>query len=132
MNEIQLYIAVVIPTAAVLLAVPISFVPIQWARALGWPVSREPVSSDERNLSLYFARCLGALAIAFCVACALAGLQDEVPQPIMIQSILIGAGLTLVHAYGALRHAQPMIETIETAIYAAITIWGISLYFRFY
>ncbi len=86
MSEIQLYIAVVIPAAAVLLAVPISFVPIQWA----------------------------------------------VPRPIMVQSILIGAGLTLVHAYGALRHAQPMIETIETAIYAAITIWGISLYIRFY
>ena len=132
MTELQIYFTVVIPLSVPVLGVPIALIPLRWARALRWPVPETDVSSDERNLTLYFARCLGAVAIAFGVTCAVAGIQNDIPEVLVLQSILIGAGLTLVHAYGALRRAQPMTETVEIAAYAGMTVWAISLYVRFY
>ena len=132
MNEVQIFFAFVIPVSVLLLGVPIALVPLAWARALRWRVPQTEFSKDERNLSLYFARCLGAVAIAFGVACGAAGIRNEVPAVLVLQAIFVGAGLTLAHVHGALRRAQPMSETVEIVGYAGFTLWAISIHLRFY
>ena len=132
MSELQIFFALVVPFSAAALSLPITLVPLSWARSLRWPVAETDVAPEERNLTLYFARCLGVIGLAFGIVCGVAGIQGEVPEVLMLQSILIASGLTLVHAYGAVKRIQPVTETIEIGIYAALTVWAISLYIRFY
>jgi hypothetical protein len=132
MSELRIYFAVVVPLATLLLALPITLAPLSWARALRWRVPDTDVSADERYLTLYFARCLGVIALAFGIVAGLAGIRQEVPEILVLQAILMGAGLTLVHAYGAVRRMQPITETIEIGVYAGLTLWALSLYVRFY
>ncbi len=132
MNELQVFFVIVVPAAAAAFGIPLTLAPVAWARALRWPVSVATASVNERHLTLYFGRCLGVMVLAFGTVCVVAAVRGQVPELLVLQSIFVGVGMTLVHIYGAVKRAQPVTETIEIAFYGGVSAWAISLYVRFY
>lgn len=103
--------------------------PIGWARVFGWPLTpADQVDQRERHLCLYFGRCLGAMVLAFAVGAIHCALQAQPSRSFLLFTVCFGAGLTGVHVYGAIRGIQPIIETIEIAIYGGLTVWGLILF----
>ena len=129
MSELILFYWISGVVALIALAIPIALVPMRWAGWLLWQVpAKYEGSDDERNLSLYFGRCLGGLAIAYCFVCLYVAYTEVVPKVVMIQTILIGLSLTLVHAYGAIKKIQPVTENWEILAYGGLTVWAVRLY----
>lgn len=128
MFEARLFFAV---TGALGLAmsVPIAIVPLRWAGWLAWrvPSSHHP---DERDLTVYFARCLGALGAAYAITALYASTRSEPPLVLLGFATLMGVGLTIAHVAGALEQRQPPLETAEIGVYGALSLWGVSLIAR--
>ena len=100
-------------------AVPLLFAPLAWARVFRWKVE----SAD--HLTLYFGRCLGAVALAIVVCCARSAPRASA-FPVVFDLIILAGGLLAgVHIWGALRRQQPWTETVEIVLYlgAAAAAW---------
>ena len=93
-------------------AIPLFIDPYWWAERFGWD------TGPETELGQYLGRCLGAVAIAV-AGTALAAARDPARNR-AIFTVLAGAGLLLavVHLRGLVEDAQPLVEHIETAMYA--------------
>jgi hypothetical protein len=103
-----------------LFALPLMFAPLHWARFFQWRVPDGP--KDLRDLILYFARCLGAVAFAVIVAILHAAF-DPAWRPMVLKLIVwIGVPMVGVHAWGAVRRQQPWTETMEIGLYAGVTV----------
>jgi uncharacterized protein YjeT (DUF2065 family) len=98
-----------------LYGLPLLLAPFAWARAFRW------ATNERDDLARYFGRCLGAVAIAICLACLRAAPHPRA-NAILFQ-LIAGAGflLTIVHVWGAVERRQPWTETAEIALYAALT-----------
>ena len=101
------------------LGLPMLLVPLTWARWLRWPI---PQSTDGRNLSIYFGRCLGAVICVQAIV-VLVNADDAEAQPVLF-AILIGgfALMVAVHIWGAVRRIQPRSETLETFAWAGLLV----------
>ncbi len=101
------------------LGLPMLVVPMTWARWLRWPI---PQSTDGRNLSIYFGRCLGAV-ICVQATVVLVNAEDTASQPVLF-AILTGefALMVAVHVWGAVRRIQPRSETVETFAWAGLLV----------
>lgn len=133
MTEPQLLFGIVLPAAALAFAVPLALAPVRWARALRWPVAPRAQGGShaaERALGVYFARCLAACVAAFGVAFAAAAWSGPVPPVLGLQAVVLGLGLTLVHAAGALEGSQPWTETVEIGLYGALTLWAARVWWQ--
>jgi hypothetical protein len=102
-------------------ALPLVLAPLRWARLFQW---RSP---PDDPLTVYFGRCLGAVALAI-VACCFRAAPTASTQPLLFD-LIIAAGvlLALVHVWGALERKQPWTETAEIALYvgAAAAAWAL-------
>lgn len=101
------------------LGIPMLVAPLTWSRWLRWPIPQTP---DGRDLSTYFARCLGALICVQSTA-ALFAARDASLQPVIF-AILIGdfALMVAVHAWGAARKIQPKSESLETFAWVGVLV----------
>jgi hypothetical protein len=117
----SLFLWIAPPLFLILYALPASLAPFAWARLFRWRA--EP--SDD--LALYFGRCTGALAAAICVACMRAAPRAHANTVVFELIALAGAALVVVHVVGALQRRQPWTETVEIALYAALTAVAIAL-----
>jgi hypothetical protein len=97
-------------------AIPILFFPIRWARLFKWNVGAET------PLTIYFARSLGAVAVAIVATCLLAVPHPEDYRGLFDLLTIAGALLAAVHVWGALERSQPWTETAEIALYAGLTV----------
>src|SRR5688500_3682301 len=107
-------------TVAVVL--PLLFVPLGWARTVGWKLP------DESNLTIYFARSLGAVAAGLCAGLARAATDVAAHAVVIELSIVAGGLLTLIHIVGALQRRQPPAETAEILVFAGLTVALIFVY----
>ncbi|MCA9523914.1 MAG: hypothetical protein KC609_23255 [Myxococcales bacterium] len=124
MTQLQLFFGVATPIA-LFFGISITFAPVRWARLFGWPLPPAGQERrDERNLTLYFARCLGVTVLAFALIALRAAFDPRGSRLFLWFGVLMGTGLTLVHIFGALRRAQPASETWEILMYGGMTIWG--------
>jgi hypothetical protein len=106
----------------VVFALPLLIAPFTWADWFGWDVG------PHTDLAAYFGRCLGAVATALTVT-ALAAARDPAAQRWLFNLFaLAGALLSLVHVIGLIRDAQPFVEHLEIAGYAAFA--GLALWAR--
>jgi hypothetical protein len=100
----------------VAIALPLLFAPLAWARAFGWTIP------DRADLAVYFARCLGAAALALLYGMVCAA-RDPALQPLIFEMATLAAALLCaVHVAGAAQKAQPLPETLEIPIYAALAL----------
>jgi hypothetical protein len=95
-------------------AIPIALIPLRWARLMLW---RPP---EDRDLAVYFGRCLGAFIL--------------IVEFLMFRSALTGEGLRIafecitlvwvfmivVHVVGAVEGRQPITETLEIGLWALL------------
>lgn len=103
-------------------ALPLLFAPLWWARHFLWKV---PAETD---LTVYFGRCTGTLAIALNVA-----MLQAVPDPQNHRGIFSWMSwasglLTLIHIWGAIRRVQPWTEDLEILLYGGAAIISIGFH----
>ena len=106
----------------VVFALPLLIAPFSWAEAFGWDVG------PHTDLAAYFGRCLGAVATALTVVALAAARRPSEHRWLFALFALAAALLALVHLIGLLRDAQPTIEHLEIAGYAAFS--GLALWCR--
>jgi hypothetical protein len=106
----------------VAIALPLLVAPLAWARAFRWRV--QGVESD---VTVYFGRCTGALALVVILECFRAAPAPR-QSPIALELVAaVAVIMTLVHGYGALRRIQPWTEDVETFVYALVGAVAIAL-----
>lgn len=112
----QNYLLVIVAVTAWTFALPIFLMPLTWARWFGW---RMPA---DKNLAIYFGRCLGAFAVILELLMLRAALTGEgllfTFQVVLAVSVL----LTIVHIWGAVQKIQPLLETLEIGMYAGLAV----------
>lgn len=106
------------------IALPLLFVPLTWARWFGWKL---PEGSTD--LTVYFGRCLGGVALAVIIAVA-HGIPDPKSHHLLFDLISMTSGLMIgIHVWGWIRKTQPLSETVEIAVWAVVFVF--SLWIRF-
>lgn len=114
------FAAVFAVVSSLTFALPFVFIPERWARLMGWSVPQD------RDLTRYFARSLGLLAlsvngmgvyVALCVPALL--------PAYFIAMLVFFASMIPLHVYGALRNQQPPSETAEIAMWAVLLVLAI-------
>jgi len=99
-----------------LFAIPLFVDPYWWAERFGWD------TGPETELGQYLGRCLGAVAIAV-AGTALAESRAARPQRAVFTVLAVaGALLAIVHLRGLIEDAQPLVEHIETGMYAGFAL----------
>lgn len=102
-----------------IIALPLFIDPVWWADRFGWE------TDGAGELTDYLGRCLGAVALAISLI-ALRAARDPAGNTWLFDLLALSAGLlAVVHLRGAIEDSQPVIEHLETAIYAvfALAAW---------
>ena len=96
--------------------------PLLWAKMLGWKI---PENTD---LTVYFARCLGAFAI-MTNALFLRVIITNTGADLMLE-LFTGfcIFMVIVHIWGAIEGNQPMIETLEIGFWAILVVLSLLFY----
>lgn len=101
----------------VIYALPLVLAPLAWARVFRWQVNSDP-------LTIYFGRCIGAVAIALCFVCLRAA-PHPAANPIVLELIAVsGATLALVHVVGLLERSQPWPEHVEIVLFGGAAVFA--------
>ena len=117
-----LYLWVAMLLTFLLFCIPILLFPLIWARSIKWSIP------DDTQLTVYFGRCLGAMILVFEYA-ILRAIFDESIRPFVFDLALgISALMTVVHFYGAIKKMQPLVETLEIALYSLLFLLTLMFY----
>jgi hypothetical protein len=109
----RIFLSVAGAVFTVIFAIPLFVDPVWWAERFGWD------TDGPRDLVVYFGRCLGAVALGLTLL-ALRAVRDPAAHVWLFDLLaLVGVLLAIVHLRGAIEDAQPLIEHLETAGYAA-------------
>jgi glucose dehydrogenase len=99
----------------VVYGLPLLLAPLTWARWFQWEL---PGRTD---LTVYFGRCLGGVALAI-VFVGIRAAPHPAAHPLVFELIIVACGLmALVHIWGAIRKVQPWTENAEIVLYAGLT-----------
>ncbi len=101
---------------------PLLFVPLQWARVMGFQI---PAHTD---LAVYFGRSLGVVAAASNYLALRAALTGAALAEVVAFIAALAAMMIAIHAWGAYKKIQPMSETLEIALWVAITLAALAVY----
>ncbi len=96
-------------------ALPLTLAPLTWARWFRWELP-----DGGRDLTVYFGRCTGLLALSV-VALAFEAAPDPRGHRWIFDLIALATFLmTLLHLWGWVRRIQPWTEHLEVILYAAV------------
>jgi hypothetical protein len=109
----RLFLLVVAAAFLPVFAVPLFVDPYWWAERFGWD------TGPETELGQYFGRCLGAVAIGVAGTALAAARAPARNRAIFTVLGVAAVALALVHLRGLVEDAQPLVEHLETAMYAA-------------
>lgn len=110
----QQYLLVFSISTAFLFSIPLFLAPLHWARLMLWNIPHDT------DLTVYFGRCLGALALVINLIIILAAVKGEGIDIIfhglnLLMSLMVG-----LHIYGAIKGIQPITETVEIGFWFAL------------
>lgn len=97
-------------------ALPIFFIPLVWARLMGW------VLPTHTHLTVYFGRCLGAFILILETMMLRAALSGEAIRAVFEMLLAVTVMMIIVHVYGAMRRIQPLSETLEIGFYGVLMV----------
>ncbi len=103
-------------------SIPIFFSPLTWAKMMRWTIP------EQTDLSVYFGRCLGSLALVmeYCTyQAATSGIGEATIFQIWIGMCAFMVGL---HIYGAIKRIQPITETLEIALWVLLLFLSLAFY----
>ncbi|MEW8452751.1 MAG: hypothetical protein AB2686_11660 [Candidatus Thiodiazotropha sp.] len=118
----QTYLLYFFVFTTVAFSIPIFFFPLAWARLMRWSIP------EDTDLVLYFGRCLGSFALViayFIYQAAATGFGELLIFQILISFSAIMVGL---HIYGALKHIQPITETLEIGLWTLLFFLSLAFY----
>ncbi|WP_028302023.1 hypothetical protein [Oceanospirillum beijerinckii] len=95
-------------------AIPLFVTPISWARILRWKLP------EEKDLTVYFGRCLGAFILLVEYFIFKAAFTGESVEFTFEMLTLVFSFMLAVHIYGALRRIQPITETLEIGLWMVL------------
>ena len=118
----QAFLLTLVCVTSIVFALPIFLVPLTWARWFGWRIPQE------RDLAIYFGRCLGAFILIVEALMLRAGLSGE--GLVFTFQVLLGvaAMMVIVHIWGALLRIQPISETLEIGMYSGMFLLAVLFY----
>jgi len=118
----QAYLLALVCVTSLVFALPIFLVPLTWARWFGWRIPQE------RDLAIYFGRCLGAFVLVIEALMLRAGLSGE--GLLFTYQVLLGVAalMVIVHIWGALLRIQPISETLEIGMYSGMFLLALLFY----
>jgi len=107
---------------SIVFALPIFLVPLTWARWFGWRIPQE------RDLAIYFGRCLGAFILIVEALMLRAGLSGEGLVFTFQVLLAVATLMVVVHVWGAIRRIQPISETLEIGMYSGMFLLAVLFY----
>ena len=118
----QAFLLTLVCVTSIVFALPIFLVPLTWARWFGWRIPQE------RDLAIYFGRCLGAFILIVEALMLRAGLSGE--GIVFTFQVLLGVAtlMVIVHIWGAIRRIQPISETLEIGMYSGLFLLAVLFY----
>lgn len=119
-EHVQTFLLVFGVIAGLTFSLPIFLMPITWAKAFRWNIP------DDTDLAVYFGRCLGAVIVVINLFVIRAGITGEGVEWLLPLLVLIFAGMTIVHVWGAVQRIQPITETVEIAFWLALLALGLA------
>lgn len=117
-----IYLLVLMAVTTVAFAAPIFFTPLAWARVLRWHIP------DDTDLVIYFGRCLGAFVLILEALMLRAGLTGEGLVFTFQVLLAVAAMMVVVHLWGAVQRIQPLVETLEIAMYSGMLALSVLFY----
>lgn len=103
-------------------ALPITFMPLRWAKLMQW---RLPEHTD---LAVYFGRCLGCFILIVEALMLRAALHGTGLHMVFDQLILVFASMVILHVVGAIQRIQPWTETAEIGLYSGLLLLTLAFY----
>lgn len=110
------YLLVLASLTTIFFALPIMLMPLRWAKLMLW---RLP---EDKDLAVYFGRCLGAFVVVMEVLMIRAGLTGTGLMQIFTAMMLLWLLMIAIHAVGALEGAQPITETLEIGFWLLLVV----------
>lgn len=110
----QTYLLALAVVTTLVFALPITLWPLTWARLMGWKLP------EHTDLAVYFGRCLGAFILIVEALMFRAGLTGEALHATFEVLAAVAVLMVLVHIYGAIKHIQPLSETLEIGMYSGM------------
>ena len=118
----QAFLLVLVCVTSIVFALPIFLVPLTWARWFGWRIPQE------RDLAIYFGRCLGAFILIVEALMLRAGLSGEGLVFTFQVLLAVATLMVIVHIWGALLRIQPISETLEIGMYSGMFLLAVLFY----
>lgn len=116
------YITALMVVTTLFFALPIFVAPLAWARLMLWEIP------EQKHLAIYFGRCLGAFILVV-EAAMLRSATTGTSFSYAFDILFVVFGLMfVVHVYGALKRIQPITETLEIGLWAALFILNFLFY----
>jgi len=118
--DVYLYVVGVAMLAAY--GIPLTIVPLRWARVFRWEVPQS------ENLAVFLGRSLG-IFISLIAVFAFKVTDDPAAKPFFFDLMLwLIAAMTILHAYGAIRKTQPITETVEIILWVVLFLITLCFY----
>ena len=114
----------VVAGVAMLIAfgLPLTLVPLRWARVLRWEIPQP------ENLVVFLGRSLG-IFISLVAVFAFKATGVPAARPFFFDFILwLFVTMIVLHAYGAIRKTQPITETVEIALWIVLLLVTLCFY----
>lgn len=121
-SHAQVYVLILTVVTFFAFSTLIFFRPLLWARMLLWKLP------EETDLTIYFARCLGAFAIVTNLMLLRAGLNGTGLALMLEFFTLFCLLMVVVHIWGAVEGTQPITETLEIGFWAGLVVLNLLFY----
>jgi hypothetical protein len=102
--------------------IPLTLVPLHWARVFRWEVPQSV------NLVVFLGRSLG-IFISLIAIFAIKVTSTPAAKPFFFDLMLwLIAAMTILHIFGAIRKTQPITETVEIGLWVVLFIITLCFY----
>jgi hypothetical protein len=119
-SDIYLYLVGVAMFVA--FGIPLTIVPLRWARVFRWEVPKP------ENLAVFLGRSLGVF-ISLIAIFAFKVTGEPAAKPFFFDLMLwLIAAMTILHVYGAIRKTQPSTETAEIILWVVLFFFTLCFY----
>ena len=119
-SDIFLYVVGIAMIVA--FGIPLTIVPLRWARVFRWEVPQP------ENLAVFLGRSLG-IFVSMLAIFAFRVTSEPAAKPFFFDLMLwIIAAMGILHIYGAIRKTQPITETVEIVLWVVLFLATLCFY----
>ena len=118
----DVYLIILGVVMLVAFGLPLTFVPLRWARLFRWEVP------ESTSLVTFLGRSLGVfISIMAIIAIIVTRTPSAIPYFFDLLLWVLG-GMLLLHLYGAISKSQPITETLEIVMWVVLSLVTLGFY----